>query len=66
MHKLALYGNRDQMSISALEVDGMSIKVCCQKLALNHLNRAKVEKMFTLERMVKEYRYLFDEVLDTR
>jgi glycosyltransferase involved in cell wall biosynthesis len=26
-------------------------------------NRAKVEKMFTLDRMVNEYRALFEEVL---
>ncbi len=33
---------------------------------MGEYNRSKVEKAFTLERMVKEYRYLFDEVLDTR
>lgn len=29
-------------------------------------NRAKVEKHFTVERMVREYKELFEEVLDTR
>jgi hypothetical protein len=33
---------------------------------MGEYNRARVEKAFTLERMVKEYQYLFDEVLDTR
>jgi glycosyltransferase involved in cell wall biosynthesis len=31
---------------------------------MGEYNRAKVEKMFTLDRMVKEYQELFDEVLD--
>ncbi len=33
---------------------------------MGEYNRAKVEKYFTLERMVSEYRELFDEVLDNR
>ena len=33
---------------------------------MGEYNRTRIEKAFTLERMVKEYRYLFDEVLDTR
>lgn len=33
---------------------------------MGEYNRARVEKAFTLERMVKEYQCLFDEVLDTR
>ncbi|MGR9000289.1 MAG: glycosyltransferase family 4 protein [Gammaproteobacteria bacterium] len=33
---------------------------------MGEYNRAKVEKAFTMERMVKEYLYFFDEVLDTR
>jgi glycosyltransferase involved in cell wall biosynthesis len=30
---------------------------------MGEYNRAKVEKMFALDRMVKEYQELFDEVL---
>jgi len=30
---------------------------------MGEYNRAKVEKMFTLDRMVREYQQLFDEVL---
>ena len=37
----------------------------CLRREMGEYNRAKVEKAFTLERMVKEYRHLFDEVLDT-
>ena len=33
---------------------------------MGEYNRAKVEEMFTVERMVREYRELFEEVLDTR
>jgi L-malate glycosyltransferase len=33
---------------------------------MGEYNRAKVEKMFTVERMVREYKELFEEVLDTR
>lgn len=31
---------------------------------MGEYNRAKVEKMFTVERMVKEYQELFEEVLN--
>jgi len=30
---------------------------------MGEYNRAKIEKMFTLERMVNEYKDLFEEVL---
>lgn len=33
---------------------------------MGEYNRTKVEKAFTMERMVKEYQLLFDEVLDTK
>ena len=33
---------------------------------MGEYNRAKVEKMFTLDRMVKEYKALFEEVMDDR
>jgi len=33
---------------------------------MGEYNRARIEKAFTMDRMVKEYQCLFDEVLDTR